>query len=109
MDEIQNSKENICGLGNVLKSLRIVQNLSVKELSEKLGLSSTYICDLEANRKRPSLDLLDKYSKVLGVHRSTLLYFDEEGKKNNYDHKKLLFSILKVFEEKNIMRGETTQ
>lgn len=83
------------GIGNVLKSLRIVQNYSVKELSKKLNISSTYICDLEANRKKPSLEMLENYSAALNVSLSTLLYFVEEGSKYEYEHKQLLYEILK--------------
>ena len=84
------------GLGNVLKALRIAQNQSVKALAERLEVSSAYICDMEANRKKPSLDMLERYSKALGVSRSALLYFDEQGKKHNYHHQHLLLEILKA-------------
>ena len=91
---ISNCKET--GIGNVLKSLRIIRDLSVKELAERMGLSSTYICDVESNRKRTSLDMLERYSDALDVSRSMLLYFDEEGKKNHYNHKKMLLTILEL-------------
>ena len=82
------------GIGNVLYSLRLIEKLSVKELAEKMGVSPTYICDVEANRKRPSLDRLELYSEALNVNVHTLIYFNEEGKKCRYNHKKLLFKIL---------------
>ena len=83
------------GLGTVLQLLRIANNLSIKELAEKINTSSAYISEIEANKKKPSLELLSKYSEALGVSTSTILYFDEEGSQFGYKYKKLLFQILK--------------
>ena len=43
------------GLGTVLQLLRIANNLSIKELAEKINTSSAYISEIEANKKKPSL------------------------------------------------------
>lgn len=83
------------GLGTVLQLLRIANNLSIKELAEKINTSSAYISEIEANKKKPSLELLSKYSEALGVNTSTILYFDEEGSQFGYKYQKLLFQILK--------------
>lgn len=95
----RNSKANETGIGNILKSLRIIRELTVKELADRLELSSSYICDVEANRKKLSLDMLERYSSALGVNRSTLLLFDEQGKEINYNHQKLLLIILQSLEK----------
>lgn len=86
--------ENEGGIGNVLYSLRIIEKLSVKELAERMGVKPTYICDVEANRKRPSLDKLEEFSTALGIDCSALIYFNEQGKKCRYNHKQLLLGIL---------------
>lgn len=83
------------GLGTVLQLLRIANNLSIKELAKKINTSSAYISEIEANKKKPSLELLSKYSEALGVSTSTILYFDEEGSQFGYKYQKLLFQILK--------------
>lgn len=82
------------GIGNVIHSLRMIQDMTVKELSEKMGVTSSYICDVEANRKCPSLDKLEEFSSALGVNFQTLMYFYEAGKKCRYNHKRLLLGIL---------------
>lgn len=99
MENKQSSSQNDQGIGNVLKSLRIIRDLTVKELAEKMDLASSYICDVESNRKRPSLDMLERYSKALEVNRSTLLFFDEQGKQHNYNHQKMLLTILQLLEK----------
>lgn len=87
-------EENKGKLGSVLKLLRIANNMTVKELAEKMEVSSTYITEVEANNKNPSLNTLTKYSTALGVSRSAILYFDEEGSKNGYNYQELLLKIL---------------
>lgn len=82
------------GLGTVLKLLRIANDLSIKEMAQKLEVSSAYISEVEANNKKPSLDLISKYSEVLNVNKSTIMYFDEEGSKYEYSYQKLLLAIL---------------
>ena len=65
-----------------------------------MNVSSTYICEVESNNKKPSLDMLDKYSEVLEIKRSTILYFDEEIQEHGYNYQKLLFQILQKIIEK---------
>ena len=43
--------------------------------------------------------MLERYSSALGVNRSTLLLFDEQGKEINYNHQKLLLIILQTLEK----------
>jgi len=60
-----------------------------------MTISPSYISEIEKGVKKPSLDILDKYSDVIGIDKSTILFFEEEGDKNNYGYQKLLLSILK--------------
>ena len=97
-DRIDEDKGKI---GSVLKLLRIANNLSVKELAERMDVSTTYITEVEANNKNPSLNTLTKYSNALGVSRSAILYFDEEGSKNGYNYQELLLKILQAITKRD--------
>lgn len=88
------SENKKVGLGNVLKLLRIARNLSIKDLASELGVSASYVGEVEANNKKPNLDMLSKYSKALNISRSSIMYFDEKGEDNGYDHEQLLYIIL---------------
>lgn len=92
--DLQSNDEKKHGLGNVLRLLRIAKDMSIKDLATKMSVSSTYISEVEANNKNPSLDMLTKYSEALDVRRSTIMYFDEEGEKYGYNHQQLLLEIL---------------
>ena len=99
MDKQEIGKEKKKGLGNVLKLLRIAREMTTKDLATKMEVSSTYISEVEANNKTPSLEMLAKYSEALGVSKSTIVYFDEEGEKNGYHYQELLLEILKKIVE----------
>lgn len=94
MNSQDKNPEKKVGLGNVLKLLRIAREMSIKDLATQMNVSSTYISEVESNNKKPSLEMLSKYSEALKVSKSTILYFDEEGEKNGYNYQRLLYTIL---------------
>lgn len=65
-------------LGNTLKRLRGIYGYSAKEMSELLGISSSYLSEIENGKKKVSMDLLECYSELLGLRASTLVRFSEE-------------------------------
>lgn len=61
-------------LGAKLRELRVKKALSLQDLADAVGASKAHIWDLERNRsKNPSIDLLTKLSKALGVSVSDLI------------------------------------
>lgn len=85
----------------VLRLFRIGRDLTIKDLSAEMGVSPSYICDIERGAKKPSLATIEKYSKALKVPKSTLLFFDEQQKKNGFSYQDLLIRILRsIIEEK---------
>lgn len=61
-------------LGQVLKALREDKGLSQVELANKAKVERTYIVKLESgDKKNPSLDILKKLAKALGVPVTELL------------------------------------
>ena len=65
-------------LNETLRLIRLVHGLKGKELALKLGVSPSYLSEIESAKKTPSIELLLKYSQVLNIHLSTLLFFAEE-------------------------------
>lgn len=41
--------------------------LSQKELAEKIGITQSFMCDIEQGRSKPSIDVAIKLAKVLKV------------------------------------------
>jgi len=47
------------------------------KLAEKLRLSQSHLSEIEAGRKQPTIDLLQKYAEVFDMPLSSILYFAE--------------------------------
>ena len=50
--------------------------MSQEKFAEKLGSTLSYINQLENSRRRPTLELVDKFSEILGVESSELLTYN---------------------------------
>jgi len=64
-------------VGDVLKRTRAIYGFKASEMSTKLGISNSYLSEIENNKKPPSLELLQKYSNVLGIKLSSLILLSE--------------------------------
>lgn len=63
--------------GEVLRLLRVFNNIKANDLAEELNISKSYLSEIEHNKKKPSIELLDKYAEILNIKTSTLLLFSE--------------------------------
>ena len=55
-------------IGEQLRELRQVKNLTLRQVSEKAGISVSYLSQLERNQSRLPIGVLKKISDALGVH-----------------------------------------
>lgn len=64
----------------------MIYGYKASEMSSLLGISNSYLSEIENNKKQPSLELLENYSKILGIKLSSLILlsenFDEAEKQN---------------------------
>lgn len=64
-------------LPEALRLLRVYHDLKRNELAERLGLSPSYISELEKGNRTPSLDVIEKYAREFSVPASSILFFSE--------------------------------
>lgn len=50
-------------LGFIIKKLRLFHGDKQKELAESVGISSAYLSEMEAGKKQPSIDLVNKIAE----------------------------------------------
>lgn len=80
-----------------LKLIRQYHRLSQVELAERLHLSNSFISELEKkNGKRPSVDVLEKYSNYFKIPMSSLMLFAERIEGGGSDDKARVFAADKV-------------
>lgn len=66
-------------LHRALRLLRTYHQLSQIELAKRLGISNSYLSELEkGGDKEPSLDLLNKYAEIFKMPASSILLFSEQ-------------------------------
>lgn len=65
-------------LNEALRLLRVFHDLKQAELAERLGVSKSYISELEKGNRNPSLDVIQKYADSFSLPASSILFFSEE-------------------------------
>lgn len=50
-----------------VRAIRLYNRLKQKEMAEKLGISPTYLCDIESGRRKVTEDLRKKLAMLFGV------------------------------------------
>ena len=92
-------------MGEALRLLRIFNGYKSAELAKKLELSQSYVSELENGKKQPTMEVLDKYAKVIEMKKSTLMLFAEslEGEEIKNDKKQRIaragMKLLKILEK----------
>jgi transcriptional regulator with XRE-family HTH domain len=64
-------------ISEALRLLRVYSDLNQKGLANRLGLSRSYLCQLESGDRLPTLEVLNKYAKAFDVPLSSILYLAE--------------------------------
>ncbi len=65
-------------LNEALRLIRVYHDLTQTQLSYELGVSNSFISEIESGRKQPTLELLSKYSRKFDIPVSSLLFFSEQ-------------------------------
>ena len=89
-------------MGEVLRCFRMTQeNLLLSKLAEALGLSSSYVSQLETGKKKMSNENLEEISKFYNVPKSQFYRIFEDANEKNYDHPKLMLDVLETWMKYN--------
>jgi transcriptional regulator with XRE-family HTH domain len=100
--------------GNYLRDLRNRQRLSLREVGEKVGVSSSYLSQVETGERRPRAEILRKLAPAYGVPVRDVLevagFLDEpEAKLTDAEHLEWAFQCVLSDPEYrfgNRLRGE---
>jgi transcriptional regulator with XRE-family HTH domain len=64
-------------LGEALRLIRVYHDLKQREAAERLGVSTSYISEIERGTKTPTLDVVGRYSKEFDIPVSSIMFFSE--------------------------------
>lgn len=73
--------------GEALRLVRSFHEVSQSDLATQLGISRSYLSEIESGRKVPSLDLLQKYAAHFDIPLSSLILFSENSGESERDLK----------------------
>lgn len=73
--------------GEALRLVRTFHDVNQAELAEALGISRSYLSEIESGKKVPSLDLLQRYASHFDMPLSSLVLFAENADESPADLK----------------------
>ena len=65
-------------IGEALRLIRVFHDRKQLDLAKELGISQSYLSDLERGEKSPSQDLVARYATIFNVPVSSIWFFDEK-------------------------------
>lgn len=65
-------------ISDALRLIRVLHDKKSRDLAAELGISASYLSEIEHGRKRPSLDIISEYARVFRIKPSAILFFAEE-------------------------------
>ena len=82
--------------GKALKLVRQYHRLNLTEGAEKLCLSKSFVSELENNKKKISIDILNKYSETFNIPVSSFMLFSEMAERDRLPETVRFFAVEKV-------------
>lgn len=64
-------------LGEALRLIRVYHDLKQKQVAELLGISPSYLSEIEKGHKTPPLELIQGYSSKFDIPVSSIMFFAE--------------------------------
>ncbi len=64
-------------INDALRLIRVYHNQTQTQISTGLGLSKSYVSEIESGRKKVTLETLEKYSRYFDIPASSLMLFAE--------------------------------
>lgn len=64
---------SILNVGEKIRKERLQKQIKQIELAKKVGISNTFLSDIEKGRGRPSIDTLKKIAEALEINCSELI------------------------------------
>ncbi len=64
-------------INDALRLIRVFHDLNQTELADRLGVPKSRISEIENNKRKPTLDLIERYGEEFGLPTSTILFFAE--------------------------------
>jgi transcriptional regulator with XRE-family HTH domain len=94
-------------LNEALRLIRVYHDIKQSEAAERLGISKSYLSEIEKGHKKPTLELIDKYADAFGIPASSIMFFSENiDKPRAYEQARTfvaskILSLMRFLEERS--------
>lgn len=65
-------------LSEALRLIRIFHDVKQNELAKRLGISKSYLSEIEKGKKSPSMEIIQQYAYEFHMPVSSILFFSEQ-------------------------------
>jgi len=73
-------------LNEALRLIRVYHDMNQTKAAKKLGISNSYLSEIEKGHKRPTLDLIEQYASLFKIPKSSIMFFAENlGRRDRFD------------------------
>ena len=83
-------------LPQALRLIRVFHDLSQTELAEDLHVSKSFLSEIEAGKKNPTMELLQKYANIFNMPVSSIMLFSENMNSKKVSEKFRAFATDKI-------------
>src|SRR5437879_1833941 len=64
-------------LNEALRLIRVYHDMNQSKAAEKLGISNSYLSEIEKGHKKPTLELVERYASLFKIPASSIMFFAE--------------------------------
>jgi transcriptional regulator with XRE-family HTH domain len=65
-------------IGEALRLIRVFHDMKQTELAVRLGISQSYLSEIERGTRSPNNEIIEKYSQLFDIPVSSIWFFDEK-------------------------------
>jgi transcriptional regulator with XRE-family HTH domain len=66
-------------MNQALRLVRVYHDMSLVEAASRVGLSKSYVSEIEKGHKKVTIEVLEKYAEAFNVPMSSLMLFAERA------------------------------
>jgi transcriptional regulator with XRE-family HTH domain len=63
-------------IGEALRLIRVFHDMKQKQVAEQVGLSTSYVSDIEHGVRSPTVQTIERYARLFDMPVSSILFVD---------------------------------